>query len=342
MKNLHFKTPFYNFYAPLIFKFRKQYALVLAKMWALTPEQTKQLILYSWDRFLANKFYSEAPYLPGQKIDFGQIKRSSDTIFILGCGASINDLTENEWKIISQHDSIGVNYFYAHHFSPTFHMIELGQSPKSMACLNTHLLSQKSRKNEMIFLQIRHLLRRDKLELNDSNNNLYLYSPSVPKSTSVPLIRRILVKWFKKPGQLIHHASNLDCTVHFAYQAGYKNIYLLGVDLNKNQYFWDVLQSDRPAISDVKSATQDDYRISNFNQNPQAVHATADIKHTATNMSLTVIDYLTLVNDDIFSQQGIHLATCSPKSLLREHFDYVELSALANNVTYGSTNNNDG
>ncbi|MCF2948112.1 hypothetical protein L0668_08345 [Paraglaciecola aquimarina] len=328
MKKLHFKTPFYNFYSPLLFKLRKLHSVLLAKLWALPPEQTKQLILYNWDRYLANKFYSEVPYFPGQKINFNNIKRKSDTIFILGCGASINDLTENEWQIINQHDSIGVNYFYAHHFCPRFHMIELGQSPKSMACLNDHLLSQESRKNEMAFLQMRHLLRRDTVDLDDSNNNLYLYSPSVPKSTSVPLIRHILTRWFNKAGTLIHHASNLDCTVHFAHQLGYKKIYLLGVDLNNNQYFWDLMQANRQAIHDVKAATQDDYRISNFNPDPKAKHATADKKHTASNKSLTIVDYLTIINENIFSPLGIHFATCSPNSLLREHFDYVELSSL--------------
>lgn len=328
MKTLHFKTTFYKAYAPFLFKCKKIYAKSLATLWKLSPQQTLQLINYCWDRYLTNKFYLEIPYYPGNKIPLNNIKRNSDTIFILGCGASINEVTDQEWEIISKHDSIGVNYFFSHHFRPTYHMIELGQSKKSMDCLNNHLLRKKERKNELIFLNLRHLLRRENINLDNSNNNLYLYSPSVPKSTSLHLVKRIVKRWFTKPNTLIHHASNLDCTVHFSYQAGYKNIYLLGVDLDKNQYFWDIEDSKKSALKDVKEAAKDDYRISNFNSDPESMHATVDISKTRAVNSLTIIEYLKIINEFIFKKNNINFANCNPKSLLREHFDFIDIKSL--------------
>jgi hypothetical protein len=82
------------------------------------------------------------------------------------------------------------------------------------------------------------------------------------------------------------------------------------------------------SIIDVKSATQDDYAMSNFNSDPKATHATADKIHTTTNNSLTIIEYLSIINDCIFKKNNIHFATCTPHSLLREHFDFVELDSL--------------
>ena len=37
-------------------------------------------------------------------------KKKSDTVFIVGSGESINDLSEKEWDIIKRHNIIGLNY----------------------------------------------------------------------------------------------------------------------------------------------------------------------------------------------------------------------------------------
>ncbi len=50
--------------------------------------------------------------------------KKSDTIFILGSGSSVNDLTEENWTVINSHDSIGFNFWLIHEFVPTFYFIE--------------------------------------------------------------------------------------------------------------------------------------------------------------------------------------------------------------------------
>ncbi|GAC24892.1 hypothetical protein GMES_2597 [Paraglaciecola mesophila KMM 241] len=329
MTDLHFKTKAYRYYAPALYKIKRLFSLFLGYIWRLNDQQKKELVDYYWDKYLAQKFYQEVPFYPGKKFDLKNVKRSSDTIFILGCGASINDLSKSDWAIVNQHDSIGVNYFYAHSFRPTFHMIELGQSPKSLACINKHLLADQTRNKEKIFMQIRHVMRRKSGKLCDKNGNLYLYSPSIPKSTCPTLIKKIVARWYGESGKLMHHASNLDCTVHFAYQAGYKNIMLLGVDLNNNKYFWDVMNTEHKSIKEIKAATLDDYNMSNFDINPLAKHATADKQSATKNTALTVLEYLAIVNKEVFIPAEINFATCSPNSLLREHFAYVSLNTIS-------------
>ena len=47
-------------------------------------------------------------------------KRKSDTLFVLGSGASIHDLNETEWAAIAAADSVGFNNWSLHPFIPTF------------------------------------------------------------------------------------------------------------------------------------------------------------------------------------------------------------------------------
>ncbi|MFA3790610.1 hypothetical protein AB6T38_05800 [Aliiglaciecola sp. SL4] len=328
MQPLHFKTKAYRVYAPYLFKLKSFIASSLGHFWRLDKQQTQELINYYWDQYLAKKFYQEVPYYPGKKLNLKNIERSSDTIFVLGCGASINDLTESDWGIINRHDSIGVNYFYAHDFRPTYHMIELGQSPLSLTCVNQHLLSDKSRRNESVFMQIRHIMRRKEGKLCDENGNLYLYSPSVPKSTSVNLIKRIIKKWYSNKNHLLHHSSTLDCAIHFSYQMGYKNIYLLGVDLNNSKYFWDHPPSLSQSYIDIKAATTDDYLRGNFDPTPEAKHATAQKKTTERYNALPIMEYLSLVDEHIMKKNNIRFATCTNTSLLKDYIDYVDLKSL--------------
>ena len=48
--------------------------------------------------------------------------KSSDRLFILGSGSSINKI--KFWDHIKQHDSIGFNYFLFHSFIPKFYIFE--------------------------------------------------------------------------------------------------------------------------------------------------------------------------------------------------------------------------
>ena len=68
------------------------------------------------DLYRARAVYPEAALLGlGAYPDHG-FKRNSDTVFILGCGASLNQLSDEDWARVGRADSIGVNYFYCHPF----------------------------------------------------------------------------------------------------------------------------------------------------------------------------------------------------------------------------------
>jgi hypothetical protein len=280
----------------------------------LDAEDTQSLIKYFWDRQLARKFATESIYMGAEQFNLKQLPKKSDTLFILGCGSSINNISDSQWKDISENDSLGVNYFYVHPFKPNFHMIELGQSKLSMDCLNKFLLSDAERKNEHVLVQIRHLLMRDEVYLNNDHKNLRFYSPSVPKSRSHIMLERLLQKFYRTR-QLIHHASNLDCAIHLAFLMGYKKVVLLGVDLNSNEYFWEKSNEVNDAFDAIQDAVEDDYKIAQFEIDKKAMHATDSEESAKKCNSLTITDYLKIVYGE-FEKENQQLLNGNPTSRL--------------------------
>jgi hypothetical protein len=50
--------------------------------------------------------------------------KSSDTLFILGSGPSINEISADRWAAISRHDTIGFNFWLYHRFVPKIYFAE--------------------------------------------------------------------------------------------------------------------------------------------------------------------------------------------------------------------------
>ena len=57
------------------------------------------------------------------ELNVSQLKKhkTSNTIYILGSGPSILNISKEEWAHIQNHDSIGFNHWYAHGYEPTFY-----------------------------------------------------------------------------------------------------------------------------------------------------------------------------------------------------------------------------
>ncbi len=50
--------------------------------------------------------------------------KTSDTVFILGSGWSINEIPDNRWDVIGRHDTIGFNFWPVHPFVPRIFVFE--------------------------------------------------------------------------------------------------------------------------------------------------------------------------------------------------------------------------
>ena len=58
-----------------------------------------------------------------ETLDLSQVK-SSDTVFVLGSGSSINGISEQRWDTIGRHDTIALNFWPVHWFIPKIHLFE--------------------------------------------------------------------------------------------------------------------------------------------------------------------------------------------------------------------------
>ena len=70
---------------------------------------------------------------PEELIDFKKLPeyKKSDYGVFLGCGSSINEITQKEWEIIDSCDTWVSNNFLYHWFIPDFYHVEL-KSGKSL------------------------------------------------------------------------------------------------------------------------------------------------------------------------------------------------------------------
>lgn len=40
--------------------------------------------------------------------------KTSDTVFVLGSGSSVNNISDRKWEAVSRHDSIALNFWLVH------------------------------------------------------------------------------------------------------------------------------------------------------------------------------------------------------------------------------------
>lgn len=323
MRQLSFKTPAYRVYAPWLYK------LTHLRSWIETigtdVDPTHLTAIY-WDRYLARRFVEEAEAIGGVPAPSVAQERRSDRVFLLGCGASIADIPASIWEKLERFDTIGINYFYFHPFRPRYHFIELGKSVEALHALYDILLNAQERKQEQVFLQIRHLLFND-IELKCDKNRSIIYSPTTLRTRDPMLLANLLRRYYVSGNNrepLIHHSSNLDCAINFAARQGYKEIFLLGVDLYGNQYFWDVDETSR-IYARAKSVVDADYAKSCWSRQAESLHATANDKIVSPLGFLDISSYLRLVDQVVLQPAGIELAVCNPKSLLVNSIRYRDI-----------------
>lgn len=326
MVELSFKTQAYKVYAPWLYKWTRWRA---KHLYSQDTANINEVTAMLWDRYLAKKFLAEAGRVGAAAVANIPWSKQSDILFILGCGSSINKITPEEWDLVAQYDSIGVNYFYFHDFKPTAHFIELGKSEAACAAVHKYLLNNPIR-TEPVFMQIRHLVNNG-IQLTSPGNRVKLYSPTTMKSRDLSVLRRYLAAYYVprfNSSPLIHHSSTLDCIINFAVRQGYKKLCLLGVDLNNSAYFWDA-DPTKAQNNMAIAAVNADYQAANWQRDAAIQHATVDKQLTEKLNCLDLMDYLSLLKDTELKHRHIELVVANPQSLLTELFAYQSIADAA-------------
>jgi hypothetical protein len=244
--------------------------------------------------------------------------RQSDNVFILGSGASINHIKGGFISIKEKGDIIGLNFSLLLDIMPSVFFVHEPWLPQPHEMKKYFGLLQyryeSYRHIPLIYDYRQTVAAKVSLDLfpQSLRNRTYLNSPLQLPCNNVSLMKDILEDysrkgWFKTGSfsHLIHHMSTMSLAVHFAICAGYKNIILLGVDLNNASYFFDEIKSNVPV--DL---------LPNMQRDRKKMHSTADPKFILRDKSLPFDKYLILLRDKIMGPKGINLYIGSSTSLL--------------------------
>lgn len=244
--------------------------------------------------------------------DIEDIKKSrrKDTIFIMGSGYSINDITKEEWQRFVDVGAIfSFNYFFKGKFVPiNYHICgEMSGAPNygSVLTNSKHREGIKSYYNEIFsnpcYKDTIYFLRY-KIEPIKAPVPIAIWALLFLKAFENKQVcpYRIVTQKeaFLEPSDniyaIVHWNATLSDAINISYILGYKKIVLVGVDLYDRRYFW--LGRNETHEGDLKRAkTYSD------------IHSTAD----------NVIKGLNIWNKYLI-KKGVRLYIYNPRSLLNK------------------------
>lgn len=184
------------------------------------------------------------------------IKRN-DTLFVLGSGASINDLQEEDWARIAAADSVGFNNWHLHSFLPSLYVNEPG---KDLELLSAEFANLERRgygaRGVPIVLKDMERYRRHELDC-----ILEAIPASLWAQTSLSWDWEVheqdrerfrwKLRWLNRLGvihrpyfPILRKRASVFYVVLMALRAGYKNVVLCGIDLNNTDYFYEAQRQE--------------------------------------------------------------------------------------------------
>jgi hypothetical protein len=236
--------------------------------------------------------------------------KTSDTIFILGSGPSINLITENQWDHISKHNSIGFNYWLVHEFVPTLFMYQ-GVDEAMLNLLNDSFDKYK----DVPFILRGTDIAFGRFNMNDSRINLLKNNPvyflnSFPVSSMSNIEIKKLIKFMHSLGYFNFgeisrltpkFRSSLGLLISLCYQMGYKKIVLCGMDMQNSQHFWD---------SDLYKNQRVKYGLPL--ENSVNIGLFTDVRYSKN----TVPEYVYSLNDWMFHKDNVEISLINSQSEL--------------------------
>lgn len=249
------------------------------------------------------------------ELDLAALK-TSDTVFILGSGASINNISDAGWSNIAKHDSFGFNFWLVHSFVPTLYFSEaLPESAPGFDYprLYRRYINAAAKRPEYATIP--------KVLTDFTVDRSYFWEglPShmrenVYSVATIPAFARTedefrcnatelkRLGFFKQKPHIRHlfkYRATISMLVSLAYMMGYKRIVLCGVDITDPRYFYH--DAERyPEFSEIESAR------------PGKVHITGVERE----MMVTAQTVIRILNEVVIRPSGAELLVENPTSAL--------------------------
>ena len=188
-----------------------------------------------------------------ETLDLSRIK-TSDTVFVLGSGWSINEITDRRWEIIGRHDTIALNFWLVHPFVPRIYLFEdinLTEGYEVMFEAFQGLLQRRADDYRDVVKVISELQplgpKQVAFEIPEGfRPNFYVgYSTGVIARNERELvagIRYLRQQGIFEPGNHIawhfKYGGSVIAAISLAARMNYRRIVLCGIDLGRAVYFY--------------------------------------------------------------------------------------------------------
>jgi len=161
---------------------------------------------------------------------FNKLKRKNETAIFLGCGPSINQLSEDDITKINKMDVwCNNNFIINNDIIPNFYHLEV--KAHRNGALITDLVNKKQEAYKDVTWVLDgsrpYLLKFIKPSVFE---NIFCYMKSMGGNNG---------DYELKPNHVtVSCVASLTCVLDVMARMGYKKIYMAGVDLNSSEYFW--------------------------------------------------------------------------------------------------------
>lgn len=238
---------------------------------------------------------------------------TSKTLYILGSACSINNLTAEDWARIKENTSFGFNMFFLHPFVPDFYFYETAKNQAYYDAFRLGIDQKRDQYKRVPFIvQFPHYFQAGHKKKLPDWMDLYYHVPFRNKALNSAQFRdQLNHKLFPQIGidQLMHHGASLIYLILLGWKIGFKQIELVGVDLNGSPYFYEPYAEYDPLVKAMLEA-----KIIDASKN--GVHNTANPKMTATYNELAVTETIPILKDAFFNADGVKLSVTNRESLL--------------------------
>jgi hypothetical protein len=261
--------------------------------------------------------------------------KTSDTLYILASGSSINSLDAEAWVDIAKADSFGINFWLYHDFVPTWYSCEIPRTtPEADVMMQLMQIRLPSYQNTAFLLK--DVLKMDQrypawpstFPLNRIPHIYTLHTLGVPGRDPGSLRRWLrLSRWlgYFRPSLRLWGIPMKRATVFlslaFGLMAGYRRLVLCGVDLNRPDYFYQdpkYVSSNLPQLPPLPAETSDLAAL--YNSSGVHLHSSPNPKiHNTMDPALNPMpmdEVIHAFHEEVLKPEGVELWTALPCSAL--------------------------
>jgi hypothetical protein len=208
---------------------------------------------YMWQQRALSVELARAAKLPLlQELRLSPLK-TSDTVFILGSGWSINEISDERWSAIRRHDSIGFNFWPVHPFVPRIFVFEnlcTGLQQDLYRAFFTTIERRADDYERVVKIATEPHPQSKRQLLHELppafRKNLYVgYTSPLVARSSAELesgMRYLRGNGMFTPGNslewLFKYGGSVIAMLSLAVKMDYRRVVLCGIDLGKQDYFY--------------------------------------------------------------------------------------------------------